>query len=274
MDCIIPAAGMGTRFLPFSKVVPKELLPLFGTPAIDFILQELDVNGIHRVNLIISEEKKLLFEYFQTNTHLNNFLKTHHKAALLDIVTQFHNQFSLRFPVQKEALGLGHAILQAESTAEVVSVVLPDELLFSGIGQPSLLLSRMLEIQKKYDAHVIAVQKVHPAHANRYGMIGYTPLSDTIFKVTDLVEKPSIDQAPSDYAIIGRYVLKDSIFNALKQIKPGIGGEIQLTDGLKHLLEQKEKIIGLVFEEKRFDIGIPEGWFDCLSYIQSSKTIT
>jgi UTP--glucose-1-phosphate uridylyltransferase len=255
---IIPSAGFGTRFLPFTKIVPKELVPLNGIPAIEYIFIECITNNIKRVCIVTSPYKQSLIDYCQHNELLDAFLQKQNKENLLN--SHYHNLESLifEFAYQEEAKGLGHAILCAKNQARncLAAVLLPDDIMTnqSAIGH-------MVEYARQNNASVIAVQKVPVEKVSHYGIVALASNFDNqIASITAIVEKPLPEQAPSQYAVIGRYVLQPEIFAMLEQIRPGKNGELQLTDAIALLIEKGHSVVAYEYEGIRFDVGNPKGF--------------
>jgi UTP--glucose-1-phosphate uridylyltransferase len=268
---IIPAAGKGTRFLPFSQYVPKELVPLFEKPALHYILEEAAASNHHKITLVINKEKEIL-----KDVCLEQRMCAHHA---MHSFKQLISQLVFSFSYQEEARGLGHAILTATSNVQIApnafySVILPDELIFSSI--PAL--EQLYHHAEQMNATVIGVKKIDRSQAPAYGMIKIKrELSSNFFEVDQLVEKPLASQAPSEYAIIGRYVLKHTVFDRLQEISSHHVGssEIQLTTALDHDVQAGNKIYAFIIDGDRFDVGTPANWFNALLHIaEKSSTYT
>lgn len=265
MIALIPAAGLGTRFLPFTKSVPKELVPIMGIPAIQYVLKEAINSNITSFGIISSNEKSILQEYLTENASLSDLLKKKNKLYLLEELNAITQNCTITFINQPAPLGLGHAILCAQKSVpydnSFISIMLPDELLFTNEGSQPDLLKKMYELGKEHNASVIAVKKVMPHQTGAYGIISGKPLDGLpgVFLVDSVVEKPIPEQAPSRLAIIGRYVLEKAIFDVLPTLSVGSGGEIQLTDGIGALIKQGRKVIAYEYTENRFDVGNPAG---------------
>lgn len=256
---IIPAAGHGTRFLPFTKAVPKEMVPLLNKPAIQYIVQEIVDSGIKECVMVIAPHKKAIINHFGKAPELEQFLKEKKKEYLLDDLNKLIASLSFEYIIQKEANGLGHAISLAQESIgnEYFAVLLPDDIMVSqqpGIGQ-------LIKIAQQENASVIAVQEVGQDHISSYGVIGYNrQLSDDLFEIKTVVEKPTADKAPSNLAIIGRYVLSSHLFKVMHEVKPSANGEIQLTDGIAQLIQKGHKVLAYRIKGTRFDVGNPTGW--------------
>lgn len=262
---VIPAAGLGTRFLPYTKSVPKELVPLMGKPAIQMIVEEGIASGITHFEIIANKDKQAIVNYFSPNTSLDDHLRNTGKEKLLNSINTVINTAHFNYIPQPQALGLGHAILMAEQAIgnDYFGICLPDEIMIGKI--PSL--AQLIKIAEHYNASVIAVQEVPHNAVSAYGIVAIKKeLEDGLFEIDHLVEKPSADTAPSNLAIIGRYVLSPRIFDALKSIKPGVGNEIQLTDGMAAMMNNGERILAYKVDSVRHDIGNPLGWLQANLY--------
>lgn len=256
---VVPAAGFGTRFLPWTKSCPKELLPLLNKPAIQVIAEEIKDSKIDECIIINAHSKQALVNYFQYSPDLEKFLQEKNKSSLLTDLDILLQQLTFSYVYQDEAKGLGHAISLVESAVnnEYFGIVLPDDIMIS--NPPGL--AQLINVAQKYNASVIAVQEVPKEAVSAYGVVAVTnQLDDLTFEITDLVEKPKPEVAPSNLAISGRYILSPKIFAALKDIKPSIGGEIQLTDGMRAMLQGGERILAYKIQGTRHDIGNPTGW--------------
>lgn len=256
---VIPAAGFGTRFLPWTKSTPKEMLPLLNKPAIQVIAEEIRDSGLSECIIINAHYKKALVNYFKRSPELEQFLKEKNKATLITDLDALIQKLSFSYIYQDEAKGLGHAISLVEEAVnnEYFGIALPDDIMISNPAG----LAQLIEVAQKYNASVIAVQEVPKEAVSSYGVIAVSnQLDDLSFEITGMVEKPKLDAAPSNLAISGRYVLSPKIFDALKDIKPTIGGEIQLTDGMLAMLKGGERIIAYKIQGTRHDIGNPAGW--------------
>jgi UTP--glucose-1-phosphate uridylyltransferase len=249
---IIPAAGYGTRFLPVTKAVPKELLPIVDKPMIQYIVEEARASGIEVVILIVNHGKEAIEDHFDINYELEDTLRKKGSNGLLGLIEGLSNMIKIVSIRQKKPLGLGHAVLQAKHLIgdEPFAVILGDDIIDA--QKPCLL--QMLEVYERYRKPVIAVQQVNKEDIPRYGIIDGRKVEDKVYTINDVVEKPSIDKAPSDLAIIGRYILTPEIFDILEKVPVGAGGELQLTDGLKELLKQNG-MIGYKFDGNRYDGG-------------------
>ncbi|MGA2411119.1 MAG: UTP--glucose-1-phosphate uridylyltransferase [Candidatus Binataceae bacterium] len=249
---VIVAAGMGTRMLPASKVIPKELLPVVDTPALQMVVEELTASGIEEIILVLSPERTLALDHFRPHAELEKLLRERQKHELLEIVHYTNNLAKFTVAYQAQPLGLGHAVLQAREAVgdEPFAVILPDDI-FDG---PRPCLRQLLDAAEREDAPVIALIRVPHAETSKYGIVAVEPAGPRLYKLTGMVEKPAASEAPSDFAIMGRYVLTPDIFPLLADAQPGAGGEIQLTDGLL-ALSKRRKLYGYEFEGVRYDLG-------------------
>ncbi len=252
IKAIFPAAGMGTRFLPATKASPKEMLPLVDKPLIQYVIEEAVASGIEEVVVITGRGKRAIEDHFDVAFELEEDLRAKGKHKLLSEVQRIANLVTFCYIRQKKALGLGHAVLTAKRVVgdEPFAVLLGDDIIDAEV--PAL--KQMMAIYKRYPASILAIQKVPKTQTQHYGVIDGKRIEDGVYLVNDLVEKPSPEEAPSNLAIIGRYILTPGIFAALEQTKPGKGGEIQLTDGLR-LLMRKEPIYAFEFQGVRHDAG-------------------
>ncbi|MGH9782846.1 MAG: UTP--glucose-1-phosphate uridylyltransferase GalU [Terriglobia bacterium] len=254
---VFPAAGLGTRFLPATKAQPKEMLPLVDKPIIQYAVEEALASGIETIIIVTGRGKSAIEDHFDVSYELEKILEERGRHDLLAIVRQVSDLIHVSYVRQKEALGLGHAILMAREMVgeEPFAVLLGDDLIHSAVP----CLRQMLDVYEHSPASVVAIQEVPREMISQYGVISGTPVafngrSDQLFQVSDLVEKPPADAAPSNLAIIGRYILEPEIFACLESTQPGAGGEIQLTDGLRALLRERP-IYGWRFDGKRYDAG-------------------
>jgi UTP--glucose-1-phosphate uridylyltransferase len=265
---IIPAAGLGTRFLPATKAQPKEMLPIVDKPAIQYIVEEAIASGIEDIIIVTGRNKRAIEDHFDKSFELENMLDAKGNTELLEIVQNISNLADIHYIRQKEPLGLGHAVLCARKFVgnEPFAVLLGDDILHS--DPPCL--RQMIDVYNRSRSSVIAVQPVPWEDVSKYGIVSpetdnepsvekRTAESDTCAYIADLVEKPDVSAAPSNLAVIGRYVLQPEIFSILEACEPGRGGEIQLTDALR-ILNQKQKMISYRFSGKRFDVGDKLGY--------------
>ena len=253
---VFPAAGLGTRFLPATKAQPKEMLPLVDKPIIQYGVEEAMKSGCDQIIMVTGRGKSAIEDHFDVSYELEVMLKERNKTDLLQIVQKISDMIHIAYVRQKEALGLGHAVLVAKELVgdEPFAVILADDIIDAEVP----CLKQMIEIYNETGCSVLATQVVAGPAISSYGVLDAKPVpgrhNGRLFEVQDLVEKPKFEDAPSNLAIIGRYILTPAIFEMLETIEPGSGGELQLTDGLRHLLK-KEKIYGFTFEGKRHDAG-------------------
>jgi len=253
---VFPAAGLGTRFLPATKAQPKEMLPLIDKPIIQYGVEEAMQSGCDQIIMVTGRGKSAIEDHFDASYELEKTLEERGKLDLLKIVQQISDMIHVAYVRQKEALGLGHAVLMAKELIgdEPFAVILPDDV----IDAPVPCLKQMIEVYNETGCSVLATQVVEGRAISAYGVLDAKPVKGKhdgrLFEVRDLVEKPKFEDAPSNLAIIGRYILTPKIFEMLESITPGSGGELQLTDALRALL-RKEKIFGYTFEGKRHDAG-------------------
>jgi len=255
--CIFPVAGLGTRFLPVTKEIPKEMLPLIDRPIIHYGVDEAVASGCSQIIFITGRGKRALEDYFDRSYELEQLLKERNKEDLYRLITSISTLADFAYVRQPEPLGLGHAILCAEPFCnEPFGVILTDDVMIS--DKP--VLKQLIDVREKLGGSVIALEIVPHDETERYGIVDATPYSDNIYRINDLVEKPKKEKAPSDFAIMGRYVLSPSVFSHIRNISVGEGGEYQLTDALKSLA-QEEPIWGVVYEGERLDCGTKVSWF-------------
>jgi UTP--glucose-1-phosphate uridylyltransferase len=254
---VFPAAGLGTRFLPATKAQPKEMLPIVDKPIIQYGVEEALHSGIQNIIIVTGRGKTAIEDHFDVSFELEYLLESRHKKELLAKVRGISDMIDVSYVRQKEALGLGHAVLRAMELVgeEPFAVVLADDV----IEAETPALRQLLDVHAFFGAPVLAVMEVEPENISAYGAIDAEAIAhngsrDRVYRIRDLVEKPKPSDAPSNLAIIGRYVLTPEIFNSLQSIDPGSGGEIQLTDALKHLLRSRP-IYAYRFEGTRYDAG-------------------
>ncbi len=249
---VFPAAGLGTRFLPITKAIPKEMLPLVDKPLIQYGVEECIESGIHDIIIVTGRGKTAIEDHFDRSIELETVLEEKGKYDLLRAIKKISNLTNFSYTRQKESLGLGHAILCARNliSGEPFAVVLGDDIIDSKVP----VMKQMINVYKTYRYTVLAVQRVKREEVSRYGIIQGKEIDKGFYKVEDLIEKPEPDEAPSNLAIIGRYILTPRIFDFLNVAKPGKGGEIQITDAIKALLS-KQPVYALEFEGNRYDCG-------------------
>lgn len=269
---VIPAAGFGTRFLPFTKELPKEMIPIIDTPTIDYIVDEAINAGIEEVILILSAHKKAIEKYFQTNQELEEFLIEHNKTNELNLVKKISNKVKVKVVIQDEQKGLGHAVLCAKElvNGEDFAVLLGDDVTVSEYP----VIKQLIDAYTLTNSTVVGIQEVKLEDISKYGSIKYNDkVNENIFKVESMVEKPKPEAAPSALAVLGRYVLTNKIFELLEKQTAGVGGEIQLTDAINNLT-QYENVYGCKFTGKRFDVGNPLGYLEATVDFAMSRNDT
>ncbi|MGB4476195.1 MAG: UTP--glucose-1-phosphate uridylyltransferase GalU [Bacillota bacterium] len=259
---VIPAAGLGTRFLPATKAQPKEMLPIVDKPSIQYIVEEAVASGIEDVLIITGRNKRAIEDHFDISFELEATLKKKGQNDLLQLVHEISELADIHYVRQKEPLGLGHAVYCARKFIgdEPFAVMLGDDLVYSEVP----VLKQMIDVYEEYGGSVVGVQTVPKELTHRYGICDVEPIDgeDRVFRVSDLVEKPSPEQAPvSRLAIMGRYILDPAIFDILEQTPPGAGSEIQLTDALCELAK-RSSLRAYVFEGRRYDVGDKLGFLE------------
>jgi UTP--glucose-1-phosphate uridylyltransferase len=254
---VFPAAGLGTRFLPATKAQPKEMLPIVDKPLIQYGVEEVIHSGIQNIIIVTGRGKSSIEDHFDVSFELEQLLESKNKGEMLSMVRSISDMIDISYVRQKEALGLGHAVLRAKELvgAEPFAVVLSDDI----IASETPCIRQLLDVYDFYGASVLALMEVPPDQISAYGVVDAEPVSDNgrenrLFRIRNMVEKPKASDAPSNLAIIGRYILTPEIFHCVESIQPGSGGEIQLTDALKYMLRNRP-IYGLKFEGKRYDAG-------------------
>lgn len=257
LKAVIPAAGHGTRFLPITKAQPKEMLPVFDKPTIQYVVEEALGSDIKNMLMITGRGKRAIEDHFDRNPELENFLQSAGKGEILQKVREISELADIKYLRQKEPLGLGHAVLQAKDFVgnSYFAVLLGDV-----ITSPPCL-GKILRLHEKYRASVIALQEVEPGEVVKYGVVKTgREIEKGAYVVEDLVEKPSPEEAPSNLAIVGRYILSSRIFDSLEKGRLGKGGEVQLTDSIKELIDSGELVIGYRFSGRVHDIGNKVSW--------------
>ena len=259
---IIPAAGLGTRFLPATKAQPKEMLPIVDKPTLQYIIEECVASGIEEILIITGRNKKSIEDHFDKSVELEMELEKSGKQEMLEMVRDISDMVNIYFIRQKEPRGLGHAILCAKTFVgdEPFAVLLGDDVVYND-EKPCL--KQLIDCYGEYKTSVLGVQTVDAQDVNKYGIVGGIHIEDRVYKVKNLVEKPAVDEAPSNVAILGRYIITPKIFEILERTEPGKGNEIQLTDALLKLIEH-EAMYAYNFEGKRYDVG------DKLGFLQAT----
>lgn len=261
---IIPAAGIGSRFLPITKSIPKEMLPLSNKPAIEYIVQEAFDAQIKDNLIILSPEKKVIIDYFSQNSHLEGILQEQNRLHYLNDINNLISNARFQYFIQNKPAGLANALLHAQpaiDSDEFFAVSLPDDIIF---GQnPEI--SNLMQVAQDKKAMVIAVQEVPRESINSYGIMApKKQLSDRCFQIDHLIEKPPVDQAPSNLAIVGRYIFHQSLFSYIPQTKPK-NGEILLPDTINFMISKGIDVYAYKIQGTRFDIGTPQGWLNFIA---------
>jgi UTP--glucose-1-phosphate uridylyltransferase len=249
---VIPAAGLGTRFLPATKATPKEMLPLIDTPSIQLVVEEAVRSGLTDILIVTGRNKRSIEDHFDRSIELESFLESKGKFDELKQIRELSEMATIHYIRQGEAAGLGHAVAVAEPHVggEPFAVLLGDDLIHESMP----LLPEMLRVMERYGRSVVAAQEVPREDISLYGCITPEFIEENLARVTSIVEKPAVEEAPSNFAVIGRYVFMPEIFDALRETKPGRGDEIQLTDAI-NLLAQDQAVYAYTFETGRFDVG-------------------
>ncbi|WP_291632287.1 UTP--glucose-1-phosphate uridylyltransferase GalU [Clostridium sp.] len=256
---IIPAAGLGTRFLPATKAQPKEMLPIVDKPTIQYIIEEAVASGIEEILIITGRNKRAIEDHFDKSIELELQLEQNGKDDVLKMVRDISNMANIYYIRQKEPKGLGHAISCAKTFVgnEPFAVMLGDDVVDSEVP----CLKQLIDCHSQYKTSILGVQDVPLSEVYKYGIVNGTSIEDRVYKVKDLIEKPNADEAPSNIAILGRYIITPRIFDILENTKPGKGGEIQLTDALRTLISE-EDMYAYNFQGRRYDVGDKEGFLE------------
>lgn len=260
---VIPAAGIGSRLLPATKAIPKELLPIVDTPAIQYLVEEIVSSGINRIVFITAQGKEAIIDHFDSAPDLETLLTNRRKLELLERVIAPTNMAQYIAVRQNRPLGLGHAVLMARKVVgeNPFAVLLPDDL----IDAPRPALRQLLDVYEQYSPHgVLALMPVSDADVSKYGIVAGHSLPDGTIHIRDIVEKPPLESAPSRLAVIGRYILHPETFAMLEKIPRGSGGEVQLTDALAALVHEGRTLLGCLFHGRRHDTG------DVLGYLEAN----
>ena len=258
---VLPVAGLGARFLPITKSIPKEMLPIIDKPLIQFAIEEAIEAGIEKIVFVTSYTKKAIEDYFSINSELEKRLLQSNKENLIEkIHPKYFDKLEFSYVFQKEPNGLGHAILQAKDLVddEYFGIILADDLLVHEIG----CLSQLLDIHHENNSSVLGVFAADPGKISNYGVIDGVLDGDS-YKLNNIIEKQKVEEAPSNLAVFGRYILSKEIFNHLENTNPGVNGEIQLTDAIKSLIE-KDAVRATEIMGKRFDCGSKEGYISAI----------
>ena len=256
---IIPAAGLGTRFLPATKAQPKEMLPIVDKPTIQYIIEEAVASGIEEILIITGRNKRAIEDHFDKSIELEYQLEQNGKEDVLKMVENISNMANIYYIRQKEPKGLGHAIGCAKTFVgnEPFAVMLGDDVVDSEVP----CLKQLIDCYSEYKTSILGVQEVPLSEVYKYGIVKGTSIEERVYKVKDVIEKPKIEEAPSNIAILGRYIITPRIFDILENTKPGKGGEIQLTDALKTLISE-EAMYAYNFKGRRYDVGDKQGFLE------------
>lgn len=256
--CLFPAAGYGTRFLPVTKAMPKEMLPVLTKPLIQYGVEEAMDAGMNTMAIVTGRGKRAIEDHFDVSYELEHQIKGTSKEKMLADIRYIIDKCTFSYTRQIEMKGLGHAILTGETLIghQPFAVILADDLC---VNESDGVLTQMVELYKKYQCSIVAIEEIDPSQTDKYGVIAGEEIESGVYRVTNMVEKPSPQDAPTNLAIIGRYILTPDIFNIIRTTKPGKGGEIQITDAL---LEQAKagKVIAYKFRGKRYDCGSIDGY--------------
>ena len=266
--CLFPAAGYGTRFLPATKAMPKEMLPIVNKPLIQYGVEEALEAGMTQIGFITGRGKRSIADHFDTSFELEHQIFGTSKETHLDDIREVMNSCAFVFMRQREMLGLGHAILTGEPMIgpEPFAVILADDLCAAPTdNDEKRALSQLAELYERYQCSIIAIEKVPKEDTASYGIISGDEIAPGIYQVTDMIEKPNPEDAPSNMAIIGRYILTPEIFTYLKHTAPGANGEIQITDALKQLAQDRQ-VLAVKFKGQRFDCGSIDGFVEATNY--------
>ncbi|MBI4338769.1 MAG: UTP--glucose-1-phosphate uridylyltransferase [Chloroflexi bacterium] len=256
---VIPAAGLGTRFLPFTKAVPKELAPVVDRPTIHYVVQEALASGMDHIAIVVSPGKEALQEYFKPSAAIDHLLRTRAMDAVAHELQEMNERLTFSYPVQERQLGLGHAVLCAREAVggEPFAVILPDDLL---VGDEPVL-AQMLRAWQRSPGNFVAVEEVPKSRISAYGVVELAPngeIDSRTYRLQGVVEKPPADTAPSNLGIVGRYILMPEVFDSLAETRPGAIGEIQLTDGIARCMAY-HPLYAYRYQAVRYDCGTPLG---------------
>ncbi|KAA0008648.1 MAG: UTP--glucose-1-phosphate uridylyltransferase GalU [Thermoplasmata archaeon] len=257
MKAVIPAAGLGTRLLPMTKNSPKEMLPIVDKPAIQYVVEEAVNAGIDDILIVTGRGKEVIENHFDVAYELEKILEERKEFEKLEEIRRISQLADIYYVRQHLPLGLGHAVYMARKHIgnEYFALMLGDDIILA--NKPCI--KQLMEVHEKYKSSVIGVQKVEKEKVSKYGIIEYEKVEDGVYRIMDIIEKPSMEEAPSNMAVMGRYILHPSIFSFIEKTKPGKNNEIQLTDALKAMLKEHE-IYAYEFEGKRFDVGGKLDW--------------
>lgn len=263
--CLFPAAGYGTRFLPATKSMPKEVLPIVNKPLIQYGVEEAVSADIHQIAIVTGRGKRAVEDHFDINYELEHQISGTSKEGFLQDIRTLLDQCTFSYTRQIEMKGLGHAILTGETLIgpEPFAVVLADDLCVNDDGDS--VLTQMRKVYEKYRCSVVAIEEVPSEETYKYGVISASELEEDVYVINDMVEKPAPEDAPSNLAIIGRYILTPDIFDIIRETPPGLGGELQITDALK-IQAERNMVLAVKFKGRRFDCGSIDGFVAATNY--------
>ena len=262
--CLFPAAGYGTRFLPATKAMPKEMMPILDEPLIQYGVEESLAAGMNQIAIVTGRSKRAIEDHFDISYELEHQISGTEKETRLESIRNLIEKCTFSYTRQIEMKGLGHAILTGETLIghEAFGVILADDLC---VGEPDSVMSQMVRLYEKQPACIIAIEEVPMEEVHKYGVIDAELVEENVYQVNGMVEKPAAENAPSNLAIIGRYILLPEIFDTLRNTPPGKNGELQITDAL-HSLAKEGKVLALKFNGLRFDCGSVEGFVEATNY--------
>ena len=262
--CLFPVAGYGTRFLPATKSMPKEMLPIVNKPLVQYGVEEAEAAGLNNVTFVTGRGKRAIADHFDISYELEHQISGTSKEKYLDGIRHLMNNINFSYTRQNNMLGLGHAILTGEPLIgdEAFGVVLADDLCF---GEDDGVMAQMVKLYNQFRCTIVAIEEVPEDEVHKYGVISGESMMEGLYRVTDMVEKPSKEEAPSNLAIIGRYILTPDIFDKIRNTEPGRNGEVQITDAI--LQQAKEGcVLAYKFKGKRFDCGSVDGFVEATNY--------
>ena len=262
--CLFPAAGYGTRFLPATKAMPKEMLPIVNKPLIQYGVEEAIEAGLTDIGIISGRGKRAIEDHFDISYELEHQIAGTSKEALLDDIRDVIDQCTFSYTRQVEIKGLGHAILTGERLIgdNPFAVLLADDLCISDVG----VLKQMVNLFEEYECSIVAIEEVPKDQTHNYGVIQGEEIEEGLFKISNMVEKPALEDAPTNLVIIGRYILTPDIFDIIRQVEPGVGGEIQITDAINEQCH-RGMVLGYKFKGRRFDCGSLDGYIEATNHV-------
>jgi UTP--glucose-1-phosphate uridylyltransferase len=265
--CLFPAAGYGTRFLPATKAMPKEMLPIVNKPLIQYGVEEALEAGVSHIGFILGRGKRAIADHFDVSYELEHQILGTSKEKYLTDIRKVIDNSEFIFMRQREMLGLGHAILTGEAMIgdEPFAVILADDLCSVPDDNSQRALAQLVELYKQYQCSIVAIEEVSASDTANYGIISGNEIVEGVYEVSDMIEKPQPENAPTNMAIIGRYILTPDIFDYLRETQPGAGGEIQITDALRQMAKEK-RVLAVKFKGRRFDCGSVEGFVEATNY--------